>query len=101
MTEEIYTLAKWVVRPGREDDFVVAWQDLGAEFRKLRSPPIGDGNLLQSLTDPALHYSFGRWESAEAIAAMRDDPKALAAIQKVVDLCVDAQPGGFRLIAKS
>lgn len=101
MTQEVYTLAKWVVRHGREDEFVAAWQALGSQFRKLPSPPIGDGNLLQSLTDPALHYSFGPWESANAIAAMRQDPATLTAIQKVVDLCEEALPGGFRLIAKS
>ena len=101
MTEQIYTLAKWVVRPGREDDFAAAWRALGAQFRKLPSPPIGDGKLLQSLTNPAVHYSFGPWESAKAIAAMREDPSAQAAIQKVVALCEDAQPGSYRLVAKS
>jgi quinol monooxygenase YgiN len=101
MTDRVFTLAKWIVKPGHEDDFVAAWKALGAQFRKLPSPPIGDGNLLQSLTDPAMHYSFGPWESADAIAAMREDPNVQAAIQKLVEHCEEAQPGGFRLIAKS
>jgi quinol monooxygenase YgiN len=101
MTNEIYTLAKWIVKPGHEDDFVAAWKALGTQFRKLPSPPIGDGILLQSLTDPAVHYSFGPWKSASAVAAMREDPKAQAVFQKVVDQCEDVEPDGFRPIAKA
>lgn len=101
MTESIYTLAQWRVTSGREADFVEAWKTLGAVFRQLPHPPSGEGLLLQSMADPALHYSFGPWSKAEDIAAMREDDTAKAAIQRVMACCDEARPGGFRVIAKS
>jgi hypothetical protein len=101
MTETVYTLAMWKVKPGRDAEFVTAWKALGKAFRGLARPPVGDGVLIQSLEDPTVYYSFGPWASAEDIVAMREDPAAQEGIARLIDLCVEAMPGGYRFVAVS
>jgi hypothetical protein len=100
MDDVVYTLAEWRVRPEKEAEFVTAWQDLGAVFARLPDPP-GTGTLLRSVNDPTLFYSFGPWSRLEAVEAMRADPDAQAAIRRLVELCTDATPGTFRLVARA
>lgn len=99
MEEDVYTLGVWRVTPGREAEFIAEWEALGQVFSRLPHPP-GTGRLVQSLSEPALFYSFGPWERLEDIDAMRNDPQAKAGIQRLVGLCTEATPGTFRLVAE-
>lgn len=101
MAETAYTLAMWKVKPGCESEFVEAWKELGKTFRNLPEPPAGTGVLIQSLTDSSTYYSFGPWASADDISAMRENPTAQESIRKLADLCSEATPGGFRLVAQA
>ncbi len=100
MAETVYTLGVWRVREGKEGEFIEAWKGLGRLFAQLPMPPGGKGTLVQSLSDPRLFYSFGEWSSMEAIKAMRQDPKAQEGIKKVAELCTEATPGSFRVVAE-
>jgi hypothetical protein len=100
MDEDIYTLGVWRVKPGHETGFIQAWKALGDVFRKLPQPP-GKGILLQSLEDSLLYYSFGPWNSLADVNEMRKNPAAQAGIQKIRDLCTEATPGGFRVVAEA
>ena len=100
MEEAVCTLAVWRVKPGREAEFIEAWKGLGGIFSKLPLPPGGKGTLVQSLTDPLLFYSFGAWKSMAAIQAMRQDPTAQQGIKKIGELCTEATPGSFRVVAE-
>lgn len=101
MKERIYTLGLWRVKEGREGEFIAAWKELGAVFAALPQPPLARGLLLQSTADPKLFYSFGPWRSAEDVAAMRANVHAQAGIQKLRELCTEATPGTFRVVAES
>jgi hypothetical protein len=48
-----------------------------------------------------LFYSFGPWPSEEAVQAMRQDPQAQAGIDRLRELCTEAIPGSFRLVAEA
>lgn len=99
---EIYTLGRWVVLPGREDEFVAGWKDLGEFFLSLEHPPpAGTGILVRSLDDPSLFYSFGPWDDPAHVAEMRANPEAPARIGKLAALCSEATPGGFEVIARA
>ena len=100
MADVIYTLGVWRVKPGKEAEFIEAWKWLGGIFSRLPMPPGGTGTLVQSITDPLLFYSFGGWQSMEAIQAMRQDASAQAGIKKVAELCTEATPGSFRVVAE-
>jgi heme-degrading monooxygenase HmoA len=97
MSDVYYTHAMWKVKSGNEAEFIEAWGALADVFLGLPQPP-GIGTLIQSTTDPTLFYSFGRWDSPEDIQAMRADPTADAALQRLRDLCDDAKADAYRMV---
>ena len=98
MSEPAYTLARWYVKEGREAEFVAAWSgDLADYFRSL--PGARWGTLLQSTVDPRQFYSFGPWESLEAVSNMRSDPRTRAVFAVLSQLCDEMDPGVFRHVA--
>ena len=100
MTESVYTLGVWRVKPGNEAAFIAAWKDLGAIFLRLPQPPeAGTGTLIQSLTNPSLFYSFGPWKSLDDVQAMREDVTAQDGIARLWALCTEATPGSFQVVA--
>jgi hypothetical protein len=99
--ESIYTLGVWRVKPGREDEFVTAWKELGTVFARLPNPPADRGTLIQSLDDATLFYSFGPWKRLEDVETMRENPQAMEGVRQLRELCVDARPGTFRVVAES
>jgi heme-degrading monooxygenase HmoA len=101
MIQPVYTLGVWRVKPGYEEEFIAAWKTLGAIFSQLPAPPIGKGTLLQSMTEPTLFYSFGPWRSLEDIQSMRQDSHAQAEIERLRELCSEAIPGSFQVVAES
>lgn len=100
MAPRYYTLGVWRVEEGKESEFIAAWKAVGEAFYELPHPP-GPGTLLRSESDPSLFYSFGPWDRLEDIEAMRDDPRARAAIARLVELCTEASPGTFRVVAEA
>lgn len=100
MEDRVFTLGLWRVKPGKEAEFIEAWKALGGIFSKLPLPPGGTGTLVQSLSDPLLFYSWGEWASMESIQAMRLDPTAQQGIKRIGELCTEAAPGSYRLVAE-
>jgi heme-degrading monooxygenase HmoA len=100
MEHTIYTLAAWRVREGRQQEFIGAWEELAAAFSALPDPP-GKGALLRSASDPTLFYSFVPWRSMGAVAAMRNDRRAIEGIKWLEGLCTEATPGAFHVVAES
>ncbi len=100
MEQQVYTLGVWHVSENRHQDFINAWKELGDVFASLPDPP-GKGVLVQSVSDPTLFYSFGPWNSLEAVESMRNDQRAREGIRKLADLCIDATPGTYRVVAGS
>jgi hypothetical protein len=96
--DEYYTLGVWRAKEGREDDLVERWKEIGEAFNALPTPP-GTGTLIRSIDDPGLFYSFGPWPSLEAIHEMRAFEPAREAIARMQEVCEEARPGTFRLVA--
>ena len=92
-----YTLTTYRVIPGKEDEFVAAWDGLATTFRSFPNPPYW-GTLIQSTRDRTLFHSFGPWESAEHVAAMRNSPEAAAAFNAINELCVEMLAGDYTVI---
>ncbi len=97
MAQPYYTLGSWHVLAGKEAEFIRVWEEeLAPAFRRVA--PTATGTLIQSLEDPWQYYSFGPWESLEAMQQARADPAASAAIAKLIALCDAAKPGPFRVV---
>lgn len=101
MDQQLYTHGAWHVLENRQEEFIKAWQELGDIFASLPNPPAGKGILIQSISDSSLFYSFGPWSSMDHIEAMRNNRQAQEGIQKLIDLCVEATPGSYRVVAES
>ncbi len=97
MRDGFYTLASWHIKEGHEEAFLQVWkEELASAFLSVN--PTAQGTLIQSLEDPRQFYSFGPWESLEQMQAARSDPRARAAIGKLMGLCDEAKPGPFRVV---
>lgn len=97
MDDAIYTLGHWRVKADQQPAFIASWKALGELFSKLPNPP-GSGTLIQSVSDPELFYSFGPWRRLEDVQDMRRDPHVQAELQCLMDLCIEATPGAFRVV---
>lgn len=97
MSDSYYTLGDWRVRPGNEAEFLRVWkEELAPAFRAVSSK--ATGTLVQSLDNPLHYYSFGPWDDLETIKAARADPRAAAALARLVSLCDQATPGAYRVV---
>jgi heme-degrading monooxygenase HmoA len=66
----VYTLGVWLVKEGREDEFIRAWDDL-AEWT-VENGHESHGTLVRDREVPLRFVSFGPWPSAEAAERWRD-----------------------------
>ena len=102
MSEVHYTYGMWPVRPGKEAEFIEAWQALNEIFRTLPNPPgPGQSMLIQNVADPLQFCSLGPWRSSEDLAAMRANPQARAGIKRLEALCGKGVRGTYRLAASA
>jgi quinol monooxygenase YgiN len=63
-----YTGAEWLIRPGREDEFVRAWSDF-VDWSATETDAALGGILLEDATEPRRFLSIGPWRSAEEAQA--------------------------------
>lgn len=97
---QFYTAGLWAVKPGKESDFVRAWEEF-ALWTSEHQPGAGDGYLLQDTVHQQRFLSFGPWENVERIQDWRATPEFLAFVAQARELCEDFQPGTFKLVARS
>lgn len=97
MTDEndLYTCGIWTVRPGREDEFVAAWEDL-ARWSAEHVAGAGWATLVQQDDRPNRFLTFGPWESLEAIDAWRASDGFRERVGRIRELLDDFQPGNYR-----
>jgi len=81
----IYTSGDWLVKPGREEEFIDAWRDL-AEWTAAETTQGTRAVLLHDRDEPALFRSFGPWDSDEQVAAWRQSEGFAARIGRIREL---------------
>lgn len=102
MNSSVYSVGVWLVEPGSEADFIVAWKELEAIFLQLpKPPPANQAKLIQSVSNPSLFYSLGLWNNFSDIRAMRDAPAVQACIVKLRQLCSRDRVGNFEVVAQA
>jgi hypothetical protein len=97
MDTPAYTLAMYRVKPGQERAFVAAWHELARIFSSLGRPPLW-GTLIRHRRDQTLFYSFGPWRNADDVKAMRNDPQALEAFERIGAECIEVVPGDYEVV---
>ena len=66
----VYTHGRWVVKPGKEHEFVEAWREL-ADWAMTEVPGSMGATLLRDHEQSNVFISFGPWKNAEAVEAFR------------------------------
>jgi len=95
--EHFYTSGLWTVKPGKEADFVAAWEELAKwVVEKLGAE---EAHLLQDLEQPQRFISFGPWKDLGSIKAWRERSEFAEFIAKMKELCVDIQPRTLKSVA--
>jgi quinol monooxygenase YgiN len=90
---DIYTAGIWMVKPGREEEFIRLWQRLGE--RTLDDFPAASGTLLRDRERPHRFVSFGPWESIEQVEHWRSSPAFQDSVRELRDVLDSFEPGTF------
>lgn len=94
----VYTVGVWRVKPGRETDFVNAWDDLARWT--VESGFESTGTLLRDRAEPGRFVSFGPWPSAEDVEEWRGSAgfvERLAALQGTLE---SFEPGTYDVVLR-
>jgi heme-degrading monooxygenase HmoA len=94
-----YTFGVWIVKPGREDDFVAGWREM-AEWTAANVPGAGIGRLLQDEDQPTRFISIGPWDDKEAIAIWRSQLGFQERVGKLREMLETFTPATLELRAE-
>lgn len=100
MKETYYTHALWLVKEGKTEEFIAAWEKFGNALSQVPDSSPVQGTLIQSLSDPLLFYSFGPWETLEDIQVMRSNENVKQALTEIIELCQQAKPDNYKTVMK-
>lgn len=94
-----FTSGKWIVKEGREKEFIDAWREL-AEWSLREVQGAISARLLQDRDDSRLFLSFGPWESLDAIEAWREMPGFKERVGKLRELLDGFEPHTLDVVAE-
>jgi len=94
-----YTSGEWIVKPGREAEFIAAWHEMAA-WSAREIPGALWGRLLQDRDRPNRFLSFGPWASLEAIDTWRAHPGFAEGVGRIRPLLESLQPSTLELVAE-
>jgi heme-degrading monooxygenase HmoA len=87
----------WTVKPGREHEFIGAWQALAAATAA--DFPGASALLLQDRDAPSRFISTGPWESLDQIEAWRDSDTFRDGVSKIREVVDGFEPHTMDLAA--
>jgi heme-degrading monooxygenase HmoA len=90
-TNPPFTVGIWIVKSGKENDFIAAWGDFAKKTFDLNlgSPEV---YLLQDLQQTRRFISCGPWESIQKIDAWRQLPEFKEFFIKAKQICEEITP---------
>lgn len=94
-----YSCGIWVAKPGREAEFVAAWQ----EFAEWSLATITGGRwakLLRDRAEPNRFVSFGPWASLDQMDAWRSHPGFAERVGRIRGLIVSLEPSTLEAVAE-
>ena len=94
----VYTLGVWRVKPGREDDFVAAWDALGQWT--LDHGFDTHGTLVRDRADPQRFVSFGPWRSAEDADRWGAEPGVAERLARLESMLESFEPGTYDVVMR-
>lgn len=89
----VYTVGVWVVKEGREDDFVRAWEALGQWTVEEGFAP--HGTLVRDRSNPRRYISFGPWPTAEHVERWRASAVFKQHLDRIMAMVESFEPGTY------
>jgi quinol monooxygenase YgiN len=96
---QLYAFGVWIVKPGREDDFLAGWREL-AEWTAANAPGAGVARLLQDEYQPMRFISIGPWDDQDALAASRSQLGFQERVAKLREMLETYTPANLELRAE-
>jgi heme-degrading monooxygenase HmoA len=95
---EHFSHTTWIVKEGREDDFVTRWTEFAvwSAAEGLRS----HAQLLRDIDDSRHFVSFGPWETLDAVRRWRTLPGFHEHVARLSEVLESFEPHTFELIAR-
>jgi heme-degrading monooxygenase HmoA len=95
---EVYSLAVWQVKAGKDKEFIAAWESFARRTTKLQAGPV-DGRLLRDFDRPQYFVSFGHWGNTEKLRSWLEQPEFKAFFARAGELCDDIKPYTLKTVA--
>ena len=95
---EVWTLGRWTVIPGKEDDFAAAWREL-ADWTAGQFATAG-AMLLRDRDQPNVFFSFGPWPDLETVGQWRGSNGFQQRISVIRGLLESFEPHTLDPVAK-
>jgi heme-degrading monooxygenase HmoA len=92
-----YSIAVWTIKPGREAEFVSAWQDFAAWSSDIGAGAL-EGTLVQDAEEPRRFFCFWPFDSEEGIRRWRAEPKFREFMMRMRAYCESCQPSVSRTV---
>jgi heme-degrading monooxygenase HmoA len=93
-----YTHGTWLVKPGREQEFVRTWEDLAGWTA--RETAASGATLLRDREEPRRFISFGPWPSLEEIEAWRSAPGFVERVGRIRELLESFEPRTLEVVLR-
>ena len=90
--DQVFTFGLWSVKPGKEGDFIAAWEAFARWTGKHQTGMVGEARLLEDIDQPRRFVSIGGWSDKQKVQAWRESPEFQAFFAKVSELCEETQP---------
>jgi heme-degrading monooxygenase HmoA len=87
----LYTLGDWIVRPGREDEFIEAWHEM-AEWTANEFAPGASAVLVRDRENRSRFVSFGPWESEDQVSRWRESEGFASRVGRIRELLDRFEP---------
>ena len=88
----IYTFGLWSVKPGKEGDFIAAWETFARWTSEHQAGMVGEARLLEDIDQPRRFVSIGGWADKQKVQAWRESPEFQAFFARAKEMCEEAQP---------
>ena len=99
-TELIFGVGTFIVKPGKEDEFLSAWKEFANwtsnQFKNARS----GAYLMQDIDNPQMFMVTGTWNSLEDIKAWQARPEFQDWMKRERELCDHFEPHNMKLVAE-
>jgi heme-degrading monooxygenase HmoA len=94
-----FSIAIWLIKAGREAEFIAAWQDFATWTSDIKVGALG-GTLVQDSEDPRKFICFWPFDSEEGIRQWRAEPKFRSFMMRMRAYCESCQPSTGRTVGQ-